>query len=69
MPMYNYICKDCGVRFEKFVSFSQDPDRSECPQGHKQVRRVFTPPVVVFKGSGFYINDSRPRKKSEATSE
>jgi putative FmdB family regulatory protein len=61
MPVYRYKCLDCGTDFEKNLRM-QDSDRTiECPSGHKNVRRVFIAPSIVFKGSGFYVND-HPRQ-------
>lgn len=67
MPTYSYVCDTCGTRFEKYVRFSEDPDKVFCPNGHRQVRREFTPPVIVFKGKGFYITDNRPRGKDSSS--
>lgn len=63
MPTYVYACDECGVQFEEFQSFNSKPLET-CPQGHEgTVRRVFQPVGIVFKGSGWYITDSR---KSES---
>jgi putative FmdB family regulatory protein len=71
MPTYQYACTDpgCGNRFELVQSFT-DPNASECPMCAGPVRKVFSPVGVVFKGSGFYRNDSRKdadKKRSDAT--
>ena len=59
MPTYVYACDSCGNQFEKVQSFKDDPVRV-CPCGEEgSVRRVFQPVGVVFKGSGWYITDSR----------
>ena len=60
MPTYQYACTDpdCGERFELVQSFT-DPAASECPVCSSPVRKVFSAVGVVFKGSGFYRNDSR----------
>lgn len=58
MPIYVYECPTCGDRFERQQSFKDRP-LEMCPEGHAGVRRVFTPPGIVFKGSGWYITDSR----------
>lgn len=59
MPTYVYACDACGKQFEQFQSFKDEPLRTcLCGQeGH--VRRVFQPVGIVFKGSGWYITDSR----------
>lgn len=61
MPIYEYECLTCGVTFEKRQSFSDEPV-AECPNGHSDTRRLLSAPAIVFKGSGFYINDSRASK-------
>lgn len=63
MPTYTYQCSDCGVSFDQFQKFSDEP-LTTCPSCSGSVRRVMHPVGVVFKGSGWYINDSR---KSSST--
>ena len=58
MPLYEYQCNDCGVRFERTQSFNDAP-LTQCPECEGTVHRVIGPTGVIFKGSGFYINDSR----------
>jgi putative FmdB family regulatory protein len=59
MPTYVYACDGCGKQFEQFQSFKDEP-LSVCPCGQSgKVRRVIQPAGIVFKGSGWYINDSR----------
>lgn len=58
MPLYEYECRQCGVRFERRQSVHEDP-ASECPDCGGAVRRVLFPVGIIFKGSGFYITDSR----------
>jgi putative FmdB family regulatory protein len=64
MPTYVYACDTCGAQFEQFQSFKDEPLRA-CPSCAGAVRRVFQPVGIVFKGSGWYITDSR--KSSSAT--
>jgi putative FmdB family regulatory protein len=64
MPTYVYACDTCGTQFERFQSFKDEPLRT-CPSCASAVRRVFQPVGIVFKGSGWYITDSR--KASSAT--
>ena len=78
MPLYEYECLVCGCHFERFQGFTEPPPQ-ECPHGHHGVRRVFSPPAIVFKGSGFYTTDyggngggnkgqkSKERKKATKT--
>jgi putative FmdB family regulatory protein len=58
MPVYEYECLDCGLRFECLQDV-EDRDSAKCPRGHRNVRRLFSPPAIVFKGSGFYVTDNR----------
>jgi len=58
MPIYEYICNDCGYDFERLQSFSDAPLES-CPECTGRVRRVISPAGVIFKGSGWYVTDSR----------
>ena len=59
MPIYEYECKNCGTRFDKMQPITSDPVKI-CPNcGQEQVRRVIQPVGVIFKGSGWYINDNR----------
>lgn len=68
MPTYQYVCKNCGHRLEAVQSFS-DPALTECPECHGDLRKVFSSVGVVFKGSGFYRNDSRSGSSSSLPSE
>ncbi|MBI1881289.1 MAG: FmdB family transcriptional regulator, partial [Chloroflexi bacterium] len=58
-----YECLTCGATFEKRQSFSDEP-KANCPNGHAETRRLLAAPAIVFKGSGFYINDSKASKSS-----
>lgn len=58
MPTYQYACTDCGEQLEVVQSFSDDA-LTECPVCGGRLRKVFSAVGVVFKGSGFYRNDSR----------
>ncbi len=58
MPVYTYECMECGVRFNAKQSFSDAPI-TVCPECGGPTHKVIGPVGVVFKGSGFYVNDSR----------
>lgn len=64
MPIYEYVCSDCGHRFDIRQSWSDDA-LTVCPECTGAIRRVLHPAGVIFKGSGWYITDSR--KNSGAT--
>jgi putative FmdB family regulatory protein len=57
MPIYEYKCSECGNIYEKRQKFTDLPD-TECPACQKpSVHRLTSAPALVFKGSGWYIND------------
>ncbi len=59
MPTYEYVCKDCGHKFEKFQSIKDAP-LDTCPVCTGSVERLFgVGGGLIFKGSGFYITDYR----------
>ena len=64
MPTYQYACTECGDGFEQFQSFSDDA-LTECPTCGGRLRKVFSSVGIVFKGSGFYRNDSREAAKGK----
>ena len=63
MPTYQYSCTECGHFFEIVQSFSED-SLTVCPECDGRLRKVFNAVGVVFKGSGFYRNDSRATQSS-----
>jgi putative FmdB family regulatory protein len=71
MPAYDYRCLDCQHEYEKREGFDA-PALQKCPVCGGTARRVIHAPPVVFKGSGFYVTDSRkaaPEAQSEAKGE
>ena len=60
MPTYHYRCKSCAHEFDQFQKFSEDA-LTICPECGQEIRRVIQPVGIVFKGSGWYITDSRPK--------
>ena len=67
MPTYEYACKACGDHLEVVQSFKDDP-LTECPKCAGELRKVFAPIGIAFKGSGFYKTDSRPAPKEKSSS-
>ncbi|MFC1969398.1 FmdB family zinc ribbon protein [Chloroflexota bacterium] len=59
MPIYEYECEKCACRFELKRRFDEDAGSPCCPQCQGKVRRIFSPSLILFKGSGFYLTDSR----------
>ena len=60
MPLYAYRCNDCGHEFEARQRMIEDPLK-ECPTCGGEVRRVINQVGVVFKGSGFYVTDTKSK--------
>jgi putative FmdB family regulatory protein len=58
VPTYEYSCKSCGEHLEVVQSFKDDA-LTVCPNCGGDLRKVFGSIGIVFKGSGFYKNDSR----------
>ncbi|WEO96903.1 FmdB family zinc ribbon protein [Streptomyces sp. FXJ1.172] len=74
MPTYQYQCTECGEGLEAVQKFTDDA-LTECPNCGGRLKKVFSAVGIVFKGSGFYRNDSRgstssssPASKSSGTS-
>ena len=67
MPTYEYECTRCELVFEEFKPMSAPP-RQRCPECRGKVNRLISGGLgIVFKGSGFYHNDSRPKRSESAT--
>jgi len=60
MPIYEYQCSSCKQRFELKQGYKDDAI-AVCPVCKSNARRLFSPVPIVFKGSGFYITDSRAK--------
>jgi putative FmdB family regulatory protein len=58
VPVYEYQCDTCGLRFERRQHMSEEPLK-DCPECDGRLHRVIQPVGVIFKGSGFYITDNR----------
>lgn len=64
MPIYDYKCDACNHRFEAIQRFNDKPI-DVCPKCQGKTRRVIHSTPIVFKGSGFYVTDSRGGSSSE----
>jgi putative FmdB family regulatory protein len=67
MPTYEYECQQCHERVEAVQKFS-DAALTVCPLCGGELRKVFSAVGIVFKGSGFYKNDSRKSGSSSDSS-
>ncbi|GAP14614.1 putative regulatory protein, FmdB family [Longilinea arvoryzae] len=66
MPVYQFECDICGKQFERRLPISHADEMPACPAGHQAVHRVYSVPVVVYKGSGFYSTDHRKSTSSSS---
>lgn len=64
MPIYEYVCKKCGHKFEKIQKFS-DAKIKKCPECGGAVEQTLHAPAVQFKGSGWYVTDYAKRSESK----
>jgi putative FmdB family regulatory protein len=65
MPTYEYACRACGHTFE-IVQKMSDDSLTICPECGGELRKVFAPPTITFKGSGFYATDHGKKAKTGA---
>ena len=66
MPLYEYECDICHHRFEMMQGFDAETV-DICPQCQGKARRVLHSTPLLFKGSGFYVTDSRKSKEKSIT--
>jgi len=67
MPNYEYLCKNCGHRFEQIRKFS-DKQLRKCPECGGVIEQVISAPAVQFKGSGWYVTDYAKKGSGSAGS-
>ncbi len=65
MPTYEYRCRDCAEHLEVVQSFRDDP-LTTCGICGGDLRKVFSASGIIFKGSGYYVNDTRKPSPSES---
>lgn len=63
MPLYEYQCQECGLRFERRQHFNDKPV-TLCPDCQGPVVRLIQPAGIIFKGSGFYVTDNRSKSST-----
>jgi len=63
MPLYEYQCDACGVRFERRQRMTEEPVKT-CPECGGEVHRLIQPVGIVFKGKGFYVTDNRAKSST-----
>ncbi len=67
MPMYDYECPSCPHRFTVRQGY-HDARKATCPECGDEAKQRISMPAVVFKGSGFYVNDYGGRKTGQPSS-
>jgi putative FmdB family regulatory protein len=65
VPTYQYQCTECGEGLEAVQKFTDDA-LTVCPSCDGRLKKVFSAVGIVFKGSGFYRNDSRGSSSSSS---
>lgn len=68
MPTYEYVCRDCAHHLEVVQSF-RDAPLTTCGTCGGALRKVFSAAGIIFKGSGYYVTDSRAEKEKSGTKE
>jgi putative FmdB family regulatory protein len=56
MPLYDYKCAKCGHIFEVQQKMSEEPLKF-CPLCKGPIKRLISASGIIFKGSGFHVND------------
>lgn len=67
MPLYDYQCSKCQHVVEVRHGFN-DTYAEECPKCGGAMKRLINPAPIIFKGSGFYVTDSRKKDSSSGDS-
>ena len=68
MPTYEYLCHDCGLKFDHFQSMSSPAisHHASCTMKGENVERLISGGTgLIFKGSGFYLTDYKNSKNSK----
>jgi putative FmdB family regulatory protein len=65
MPTYEYACRECGEHLEVVQSFKDDP-LTTCLGCGGDLRKVFSATGIIFKGSGYYVTDTRKKSTAES---
>jgi putative FmdB family regulatory protein len=66
MPIYEYECEKCHERYEIMTNLGEEPPKT-CIKCGGNLKKIFSPVGIVFKGSGFYTTDYK--KKSSNSNE
>ncbi len=61
MPIYEYICIPCDYEFEITKRITDD-SITLCPKCYGEVKKIYSPPLIQFKGTGWYVTDYADKK-------
>lgn len=65
MPHFDFICKSCGYRFERFLSINSEREQI-CPEcGGVAEKMISGGAGIIFRGDGFYITENRSKEYKE----
>jgi putative FmdB family regulatory protein len=68
MPIYEYRCQECNEVTEAFVRSGKEP--TACPEcGEESLKKLISRAGVIFKGSGFYVTDSKSSSTAAPSSD
>jgi putative FmdB family regulatory protein len=67
VPTYEYKCTKDGSKFELWQEVGSEAP--PCPTCGAESKKVFGPPRVHFKGSGFYLTDLRAEQSGGKSGE
>lgn len=56
MPLYDYKCSQCEHIFEVQQRITEEP-LEYCPKCKGPIKRLISAAGIIFKGSGFHVND------------
>ncbi|MFQ6083891.1 MAG: FmdB family zinc ribbon protein [Candidatus Aminicenantia bacterium] len=63
MPIYEYRCTKCGHKFEVLQNHNRAP-LQKCIKCSGKIVKILSPPMLQFKGSGWYLTDYSNKAKS-----
>ncbi|HYE79955.1 MAG TPA: FmdB family zinc ribbon protein [bacterium] len=64
MPIYEFQCTACKNLFEEFFTKATPRPATKCPECGGKAKKIISNVGIVFKGSGFYVTDSRTQSVS-----
>jgi putative FmdB family regulatory protein len=63
MPIYEYLCTECGQELEKLQKISDEP-LTDCPEcGKSTLQKKISAAAFRLKGSGWYETDFKSKNR------